>query len=672
MFADLLHKPRLRIGTRLTASFVVIVLMMMAVDLVAIWQFRRVAIQGGRLTHADQTSLAVARVHLDVYRFRDDVAQLESTHDSRRFAAEAASLRSRFREDVAQAQRLLSTLPAGTRDPAILSALETMQLTLPAQLDTSAELAATGDWPALRIRLANQVQSLVQLSSLLMEKVDADVTRQRANAIESTERAWRQLLLVLPVTALLTLILAVALGWFATRAITHPLKELDAGARALAHGEFHREIEVAGDDELAALGRALNYALRQLRELYHGIRESEGRYRRIFHGAGVSIWEEDFSQVKAAIDDLKARGISDFRRYMAAHPEFVRQAILMVKVIDVNDAAVTLFEARSKDELLGSFDNLFLPETEAMFAEELIAIAEERTSFESETVFRTLKGSRLTVLFTATSPPEPSKLDSVLVSVTDITERKRAEEALQKARAELAHVTRVTTMGELTASIAHEVNQPLAAIVTNAEAGLRWLAGRPPDLEEARECLCRIARDGNRASEVIVRVRSLAKRSAPAESRLDLNEAIQEVLAIVDPEARRQGVAVRTELDGGMPPVRGDRVQLQQVILNLVMNGIEAMKGATDRPRELRITSRPEGPGRVLVAVRDSGVGVSAESVGRVFEAFYTTKPEGMGMGLSISRSIVEAHGGELSASPNSGWGMTFRFTVPASGEGAP
>jgi PAS domain S-box-containing protein len=256
--------------------------------------------------------------------------------------------------------------------------------------------------------------------------------------------------------------------------------------------------------------------------------------------------------------------------------------------------------------------------------------------------------------------------------VLDLTERKRAEEALHQAQAELAHINRVMTMGELASSIAHEVNQPLAALVTDANAGLRWLAGKPPDLEEARACLRRIIRDGNRAGDVITRLRSLVKKSAPAKARLDLNDTIQEVLLITEPEARRHRVFVRTELAAALPPVRGDRVQLQQVILNLVMNGIEAMKEVTDRPRELLIRSRPEESSRVLVAVQDRGIGLDEQSLERVFEAFYTTKPEGLGMGLSISRSIIEAHGGRLWPVAHSDYGATFQFTLPTEGGSQP
>jgi len=396
------------------------------------------------------------------------------------------------------------------------------------------------------------------------------------------------------------------------------------------------------------------------------LRESEQRYRHIFQTAGVSIWEEDFSQVTAAIDDLKAQGVRDFSQYIAAHPEFIQQAISMVKIIDVNDATVKLFEAQSKDELLVSLHKIFLPKTEEVFAGELIAIAEGRTNFESETVLQTLKGDKLAVLFTIAFPRQPAKLNSVLVSIMDITERKRADEALHKTQAELAHVTRVATLGELTASIAHEVNQPLAAIVTNGNACLRWLAGDSPNLDEARETARRIIRDGNRAGDVIGRIRTLLRKTGTEKELLDMNQAVREVVALAEDEVRRNGVALRTELTGDLPPILGDRVELEQVVLNLIMNAIEAMSAIGDRPRELVVRTQSGEVDQVCVTVQDSGIGLDPQSMGRIFDAFYTTKSQGMGMGLAISRSIVENHGGQLWAVPNEGPGATFQFTLQA------
>jgi signal transduction histidine kinase len=254
-----------------------------------------------------------------------------------------------------------------------------------------------------------------------------------------------------------------------------------------------------------------------------------------------------------------------------------------------------------------------------------------------------------------------------------VEDRVRAEETLRRSQAELAHVTRVTALGELAASIAHEINQPLSAIVNNGSACLRWLALDPPDLEEARENARDIVRDGKRAGEVITRIRALLRKTDAEKTRLDINQTILEVVALTRHEAAGKGVALRTELSDGLPPVLGDRVQLQQVILNLVMNGVEAMTpsngegavmSAHELPRELHIRSLPFEADRVLVAVRDSGAGIERENLEKVFDAFYTTKPQGLGMGLAISRSIVEDHGGRLWAEPNDGPGTTFQFTL--------
>jgi PAS domain S-box-containing protein len=261
--------------------------------------------------------------------------------------------------------------------------------------------------------------------------------------------------------------------------------------------------------------------------------------------------------------------------------------------------------------------------------------------------------------------PDSERVEAVLAVTRDLTDRVRESEALQEAQAELAHVTRVMTLGELTASIAHEVNQPLAAIVADANASLNWLAASPPDLGSVREALDAIVKDGHRASEVIRRVRQLATKTSPQKARLDMNDVIRDVVPLIGTEMRSHEVSLRIDLAPALPPVLADRVQLQQVLINLVMNGIEAMTSVDGRSRELAIRSQPEDDDHVVVAVQDAGVGIDAQKTDQLFSAFYTTKPDGMGMGLSISRSIIEAHGGRLWATPNPDHGATFHFALP-------
>ena len=251
------------------------------------------------------------------------------------------------------------------------------------------------------------------------------------------------------------------------------------------------------------------------------------------------------------------------------------------------------------------------------------------------------------------------------VVAVDITDRKRAEEALQQAQADLARVNRVMLLGEMTASIAHEINQPIAAVITNANAGLRWLGMQQPDLDEVRQALCRIAHDGTRAGEVIGRVRGLVKKVSPRRERLDINQAISEVVALTQTEMQRYGIGLQSRLADDLSLVSADRVQLQQVLINLIVNAIEAMVGTSGKPRKLTILSGADIPNNVFVEVQDTGPGLDPHQLDRLFQSFYTTKPDGIGMGLTISRSIAEAHSGRLSAAQNVPHGAVFRLTLP-------
>jgi PAS domain S-box-containing protein len=342
-------------------------------------------------------------------------------------------------------------------------------------------------------------------------------------------------------------------------------------------------------------------------------------------------------------------------------------------IIEANDAFLRMVGYDREDLVSGLLHRTDLTPAEwrdrdAQTVSELKTIGTVQP-FEKE-YFRK-DGSRLPVLIGGTLF-EASEKQGVSF-VLDLTERKQAEaEARESERRyretlmELTHTNRVTAMGQLTASIAHEVNQPVTATVLNAEAALRWLAAQPSDLEKVREALSRIAEDGMRAGNVLLGIRALIKKVPSREVRLDINEAIREVTALTRGEATKTGVSVQTDLADGLPLIYGDRVQLQQVILNLMINAIEAMSGAAETPRALRISTGLAEPGDVLVAVRDSGPGLDPANLEHLFTAFYTTKSAGMGMGLAICRSIIRAHRGQLWASANEPRGAVFQFTLPA------
>jgi C4-dicarboxylate-specific signal transduction histidine kinase len=248
-------------------------------------------------------------------------------------------------------------------------------------------------------------------------------------------------------------------------------------------------------------------------------------------------------------------------------------------------------------------------------------------------------------------------------SSTDITERKQAEEALHQAQTDVARINRITTMGELTASLAHEVKQPIAAAVTDANTCVRWLSRDNPDVEEAREAASRVVKDATRAAEIITRVRQLFKKGTPEQALIDVNEIIREMIVLLGSDATRYDVSIQTKLAKDLPKVMGDRVQLQQVLMNLITNSIDAMKDL-DGTRELIISSQAED-GHLIISVSDTGVGLPPKQADQIFDAFFTTKPQGTGMGLRISRSIVELHGGSLWAAANSPRGASFHLTLP-------
>ncbi|SPF56194.1 Methylase of chemotaxis methyl-accepting protein [Candidatus Sulfopaludibacter sp. SbA4] len=392
-----------------------------------------------------------------------------------------------------------------------------------------------------------------------------------------------------------------------------------------------------------------------------------------------------------ALFDIDA--VKHGRDYAEAVMHTTRQPLVILngtlKVRSANDAFYETFQISREDaenRLLYDLGNgqWNIPELRAA----LERILPDRREFRDLEVDREFEGiGRKILLLSGREIQQPAPYGhTILLAIEDITERKEqqridllkneqalaSERKLRELEAELARVVRALTVGELAVSIAHEVNQPLAGVVTNAEAGLRWLRGKTPNLHEAQESLALIVRDGNRAGEVIRRIREFLKKDDHEMTAFDINEAVQEALAFADAELERSKVALRVELSRELPLVRGNRIQLQQVVLNLIMNSRDATAPAGEGSREVVLTSqRSPGPGGspgVLVTVRDSGIGVKPQDLDRMFDAFFTTKPRGMGMGLSISRSIIEAHGGRIWATPNDGPGLTVQFSLPAEG----
>jgi two-component system sensor kinase FixL len=448
-------------------------------------------------------------------------------------------------------------------------------------------------------------------------------------------------------------ILLVAIGCGMLTVLSYSIQH----SAALREGPFLRCLI-----SLAALTATTFLALKNLTAT-EVLAASEERYRAIFESTAVALWEEDYSKLAAALDALPRQGIQDIEAYLADNPGFIEACVGLIKTLDVNAAAVRLVRADSKAQLITSLPSVFLPDSLPMLKSLLLAIANRADVFEGETQIRTFDAERRSVLVAARFPPGLCRFERVMVSVMDITERNKVQAALDEARAELAHISRVTMLGELTASIAHEVNQPLTAVVSGGEAGLRWLDRPSPDLMEVRANIEEIIAQGRRAGDVVRRLRALSKNSDPQRTALDINEVIRDAVSLVERELRERDVLLRLELEPGLPEISADQVQLQQVIINLVINAMHAM--ATVDVREVCVASRSPSEGMVQVSVSDCGIGLSEDAMSRLFAAFYTTKPQGMGMGLSICRSIVEAHGGRIRAERNAGPGATFHLCLP-------
>jgi PAS domain S-box-containing protein len=390
--------------------------------------------------------------------------------------------------------------------------------------------------------------------------------------------------------------------------------------------------------------------------------QSERRYRRMFDASRIGVVEEDWTGIRTALRLLNA-GKTGLNDYLARNPDFVRHARTLAKVTDVNPALQKMVDAGSSSIFIDSVDKL-LGESDRTFLGALVAFAEGEPFYEGETELVSLDGRRVPVLFTITFPTKADGDRNVLAFVVDITERRQAQDALLAAQAELAHAARVATLGELTASIAHEVNQPLAAIVTSGEAGLRWLRRDVPNLEEVATAIGRVVAEGRRASEIVTRIRAFLKKTTAQDDILQIAEIVEEAALLVDRELSKENITLTIETEPDLPLLRGDRIQLQQVLVNLMVNAGQAMSEQSG-PRTVTVCAGRAESGSLAITVKDTGPGIAPEDFPRLFDPFFTTKHGGMGMGLAICRTTVEAHGGRLSVESAPGSGATFRLKLP-------
>jgi len=622
------------IKTRLTFCFVLIIALMSVGTGIALWQSHVMRTQANRLTQLDEQFMEVQRVHALVLSFRNESEQLVRARNLARLQREAPALRNQLNDSLRQTRSVFREIePNNILDPTVLPTLETIQDLLPSQVDSLTALASIGDWEALTQRVQQPLEPLESLNAELVGAASRELQNKRSEVARQIERAQIRTLLILIGVGGLTIVIAALLGFGITQTITRPLHSLLVGASALASGEFGHHVPFQGRDELAHLSRVFNQTTIKLQQLYDNLHCSEQELRDVINAVPAHVWR---AKPDGEVDFVNGR----LQQFVGVPPE----------------------------GLLGwNWQSVLHPDDRACFVAGWRAAVKDGRGNEDEVRLRRADGKYC--WFLMRNVPLRNESGDVVKwygSGVEIEDRKRAEQERQRLHqleSDLAHTNRVSMMGELTASLAHEINQPIAAAAASAMACVRWLRRETPDIAEAAGAASKIASDVRRASDIIERVRSLYRGDTVKREPVNVNEIIQDMIVLLRDAANRNSISIHTELDLGLPMIAADRVQLQQVLMNLMLNAIDAMKGTRG---DLTVTSGRTEDGQILITVSDSGCGLPVDWSERLFEAFFTTKPQGTGMGLSISRRIVESHGGRLWASDNAVRGATFQFTLPS------
>jgi signal transduction histidine kinase/HAMP domain-containing protein len=653
---------RLTIGRRLMICFVLIILVMSGGTGFLLWQSHLVRLQVNRLNGVDQELIAVLRFQASLSRFYKQVAAIAQSNDPNRVFEESEKLQAELVESAHQTKAAFDQLsPDVESDSALPAALEAVQSSLPEHLEGIRVLASSGDWTALRARVDNQLQPLEFLTSEMVQELDREVAAQRSRAAANIALAEQRTFLIVAGTGALTLLIAAILGAILTRSITRPLQGLMEGSRALARGEFAHRIPATGADELAELGVVFNETGVKLQDLY----------------ADLSAREEKLQQseknLRSEVEQRKLReaALQRSETHLAEAQKLSHTGSWVWSIADQRPIywsaemfRIHGFEPAPSPPPIDAIRALHPAGDWDRFRETIRRSLVESIDFDYESQLSFPNGTIKHIRIVGHPVLAPDGQVTQLMGTTlDFSAQFEAEEALRKAQERLSRAMQIATLGELSASIAHEINQPLAAVVASGCACQTWLSSTPPNIERARLSAERVIRDGNSAAEVVRRIRALFKQTASAKLPVDMNQLITEVLRLLEDTIREKQVIVRTNLDETLPLAFGDRVQLQQLTLNLILNAMEAMDEVTAEPKVIAVRTQRQNDESILIEIRDRGVGIKDPE--KIFEALFTTKEHGMGMGLAICRSIVDSHGGRLWATPNTDVGAAFSFTLP-------